>query len=114
METIKKEFQAQRLALYQQYSLYPKITKDLSFLVDRQISFDQIKTTILNNGTDFLQGVKLLDEYRGNSIPETQTSLCVQLTFQSSEKTLITKEVDSILQNIQSILKERHDIILRM
>jgi len=114
LEIIKNEFQAQRLALYQQYSLYPKITKDLSFLVDRQISFDQIKKTILNNGTAFLQGVKLLDEYRGNSIPETQTSLCIQLTFQSSEKTLITKEVDNILQNIQSILKEIHDIILRM
>ena len=114
LETIKNKFQAQQLSVYQQYSLYPKITKDLSFLVDRQISFDQIQKTIKNNGTEFLQGVKLLDEYRGNSIPETQTSLCIQLIFQSNKKTLITKEVDNILQNIQLILKEKHDIILRV
>ncbi len=114
VETIKNEFYAQKLALYKQYSIYPKISKDLSFLVDRQISFDEIKNTIVANGTEVLLDLKLLDEYQGNSIPDNQTSLCIQLIFQSNQQTLLTKDVDKIIQDLEVVLKQKHGIIIRM
>jgi len=113
-ETLKNEFKQKKLALYQPYSLYPKITKDLSFIVDRNISFNEIKTTILNNGTKYLKHIELLDEYQGSSIPKHQTSLCIQLTFQSIEKTLITKEIDEILNNLYTVLETQYDINIRI
>lgn len=113
-ETLKNEFKQKKLALYQPYSLYPKITKDLSFIVDRNISFNEIKTTILSNGTKYLKHIELLDEYQGSSIPKHQTSLCIQLTFQSTEKTLITKEIDEILNNLYIVLETQYDINIRI
>ena len=113
-EILKTEFQHQNLSLYQPYSLYPKITKDLSFVVDRKISFTEIKATILDHGTEYLKSVDLLDEYQGSSIPEDQTSLCIQLTFQSTEKTLITKEIDEILNNVYKVLDTKHAINIRI
>jgi phenylalanyl-tRNA synthetase beta chain len=113
-ETLKNEFKQKKLALYQPYSLYPKITKDLSFIVDQKISFKEIKTTILNHGTKYLKHMKLLDEYQGSSIPKHQTSLCIQLTFQSTEKTLITKEIDEILNNLYTVLETQYDINIRI
>ena len=113
-EILKNEFKQKKLALYQQYSLYPKITKDLSFIVDRKISFVEIKTTILKHGTKFLKSIDLLDEYQGLSIPKHQTSLCIQLTFQSTEKTLVTKEIDEILTNLYKVLETDHNISIRV
>jgi phenylalanyl-tRNA synthetase beta chain len=113
-EILKYEFKQNKLALYQQYSLYPKITKDLSFIVDRKISFVEIKTTILKHGTKFLKSIDLLDEYQGLSIPKHQTSLCIQLTFQSTEKTLVTKEIDEILTNLYKVLETDHNISIRV
>ena len=113
LENFKEEFQNQMLSLYRPYSLYPKITKDLSFIVNRNISFSQIKKTIIRHGTNFLNNVTLLDEYRGNSIPKNQTSLCLQLTFQSDTKTLLTKEIDDILQNLETVLTKEYAITLR-
>jgi len=113
LENFKEEFHNQMLSLYRPYSLYPKITKDLSFIVDRNINFSQIKKTIINHGTKFLNSVTLLDEYRGNSIPKNQTSLCLQLTFQSDTKTLLTKEIDDILKNLETILIKEYAIKLR-
>ena len=113
LENFKEEFQNQILSLYRPYSLYPKITKDLSFIVNRNISFSQIKKTIIRHGTNFLNNVTLLDEYRGNSIPKNQTSLCLQLTFQSDTKTLLTKEIDDILQNLETVLTKEYAITLR-
>ena len=113
-DILKTEFQQKNLSLYQQYSLYPKITKDLSFIVDQKISFKQIKSTILDHGTDYLKDVDLLDEYQGSSIPSNQTSLCIQLIFQSMEKTLITKEIEEIINNLYKVLETKYDINIRI
>nr|QXM17853.1 phenylalanine-tRNA ligase beta subunit [Chaetoceros laevisporus] len=113
-ETLKNEFKQKKLALYQPYSLYPKITKDLSFIVDQKIPFKEIKTTILKHGTEYLTHLELLDEYQGSSIPKHKTSLCIQLTFQSTEKTLVTKEIDNILDNLYTVLKTQYNINIRI
>ena len=113
-EILKNEFKQKKLSLYQPYSLYPKITKDLSFIVDRKILFTEIKATILNHGTKDLRHVDLLDEYQGSSIPKHQTSLCIQLTFQSTEKTLVTKKIDEILNNLYKVLETQYAINIRI
>ena len=66
------------------------------------------------NGSQNLTNIKLLDEYRVDSIPENQTSLCIQLTFQSLEKTLRTKEIEDIVINLQTLLKEKYEISIRV
>ena len=114
VDIIKTEFQTRNLALYQPYSTYPKITKDLSFVVNQEISFDQIQETLLKNGSEYLKDIHLLDEYRGKSIPENQTSLCIQLTFQSFEKTLLTKEIDEILNNLKTVLFNKYQVTIRI
>ena len=114
LEVLRDEFQNQLLPLYKPYSSYPKITKDLSFIVSQKITFHEIENIILNKGTKFLKTVALLDEYQGNSIPKDQTSLCIQLTFQSDEKTLLTKEVDEIVHNLQIVLENKYNIIIRL
>jgi phenylalanyl-tRNA synthetase beta subunit len=35
---------------------------------------------------------------KGSSIPDGFTSLCLQLTFQSNEKTLENKEIENIIK----------------
>jgi len=114
LDFIKTEFQDRKLALYQPYSTYPKITKDLSFVVDQTVSFNEIENTLLQNGSEYLTKIELLDEYRGDSIPEHQTSLCIQLTFQSSQKTLVTKEIDEILKHFQMVLETEYNVDIRI
>jgi phenylalanyl-tRNA synthetase beta chain len=103
-DLIKKNFKANKLRLYSEYSLYPKIVKDLSFIVNSNIKFTDIQKCLLINGTKFLVNVMLLDEYRGLSIPEDKTSLCLQLTFQSEKKTLQTTEVEQIIKKLNELL----------
>ena len=112
-EVLKSELQKIKLPMYQTYSLYPKIVKDLSFIVDQTISFDQIQKTIFESSPTVLTNLKLLDEYRGANIPKGQTSLCIQLIFQSNEKTLMTKEVETIVNDLQKLLVTKYGILLR-
>jgi len=112
-EVLKSQIQQIKLPIYKTYSSYPKIVKDLSFIIDQTISFDQIRFTIFEHSPEFLIDLKLLDEYRGTSIPKNQTSLCVQLVFQSNEKTLINKEIEDIILKLQSLLITKYSITLR-
>lgn len=113
-ENLKTEFEKRKLSIYQSYSLYPTITKDLSFIVDKTIHFSEIKTTIQNSGTQYLKTIKLLDEYQGSSIPKNKTSLCIQLIFQSTEKTLVTKEIDEIIKTIYINLEQEYNVMIRL
>jgi phenylalanyl-tRNA synthetase beta chain len=113
MEIIDSQLQTNSLSLYKPYSLYPRIIKDLSFIVQRDIPFEKIKASIYANGTEFLSEIHLLDEYRGQSIPKNHTSLCLQLIFQSDKKTLENKDIDTIIKKLQGILTQKFHATLR-
>jgi phenylalanyl-tRNA synthetase beta chain len=113
IELIKYQIQLNKLSLYQEYSSYPKIIKDLSFIIQQDILFEMLQESLYCNGTQFLSEIKLLDEYRGSSIPEAHTSLCLQLIFQSNRKTLENKQIDDIINNLQLLLKKEFNALIR-
>lgn len=113
MKLIQQQIQTNKLTLYKEYTLYPKVIKDLSFIINQNTAFEELQTTLYANGTKFLSEVNLLDEYKGKSIPQGQTSLCFQLTFQSKEKTLENKEIENIVNNLQLVLTNKFNAIIR-
>ena len=113
-ELIQNQMQINKLVSYQEYSSYPKIIKDLSFIIYSQTSFENLKEILYLNGSKFLTKINLLDEYRGTSIPENHTSLCLQLIFQSDEKTLQTKKVENIVDNLKTLLTNKFKATIRI
>lgn len=113
-ELIKNELKKNQLSFFKNYSIYPKILKDLSFIVNCNVSFEKIRTTILLQDAPYLIHVNLLDEYQGKLIPVLCKSLCVQLVFQSNEKTLITKDIEEIICNIESIIIKKFNAKIRI
>jgi phenylalanyl-tRNA synthetase beta chain len=113
IESIELQLQNNQLTFYKSYSLYPKIIKDLSFIIKKDISFEQIRKLLYCNGTELLSEVNLLDQYQGKSIPENSTSLCLQLIFQSNNRTLENKEIETIIQHFQSILIQKFNANIR-
>jgi len=113
IDLLKEKLKEIPISLYSQYSVYPKITKDISFIINQQITFNEIKKTLLDHGNKLLINIELLDQYNGKSIPENHTSLCLKLVFQSTQETLINKDIEEIVKNLQLILEEKYQVILR-
>jgi phenylalanyl-tRNA synthetase beta chain len=110
---IQTQVKKNQLAIYKPYVLYPKIVKDIAFIISQDISFAELKESLYINGTQYLAEINLLDEYRGDSIPKEHVSLCLQLVFKSNEKTLQTKDIEVIIQNLQLLLTEKFGALLR-
>ena len=113
LKSIQDQIQKNKLFGFEDYSLYPKIIKDLSFILPTDITFKKLKTVLYLNGTKFLSEINLLDEYRSSLIPKDCTSLCLQLIFQSNEKTLENKEIEGIITNLQFVLRKEFNAIIR-
>jgi phenylalanyl-tRNA synthetase beta chain len=110
---LQTQIQKNQLAIYKTYVLYPKIVKDISFIIHQDVSFAELRDSLHVNGTKYLSKINLLDEYRGDSIPEKHISLCLQLVFQSNEKTLQTKNIEIIIKTLQVLLTEKFGALLR-
>jgi phenylalanyl-tRNA synthetase beta chain len=113
-ELIKEQVQKNKLITYQEYSSYPKIIKDLSFIINQNISFNELKDILYLNGSKFLTEINLLDEYHGGSIPSHQTSLCIQFVFQSNTQTLTNKNIEKILDHLKDLLIIKFDVVMRI
>jgi phenylalanyl-tRNA synthetase beta chain len=113
LQVINDQLNRNKLILYKEYSSYPRITKDLSFIIKNNIPLKQIQETLYSNGTEFLTEINLLDEYKGQGIPDKQTSLCLQLTFQSNKRTLENREIDNVVNQLQLILINKFNAVIR-
>jgi phenylalanyl-tRNA synthetase beta chain len=82
--------------LYHTLPKYPSVTRDVSFLVNRSISFQQIRASILAQGRDLCRSVEFVDVYEGKGIGANERSVTIRLEYRSDERTLIEAEVDEI------------------
>ena len=113
LKNIQNQLQQNKLPVFQNYSSYPRIIKDLSIILSKKITFVELEKLLYLNGTKFLSEINLLDEYQGSLSGTESTSLCVQLIFQSNEKTLENREIEAILTNLQLVLVNKFNAIIR-
>jgi len=113
-DILKRQIQQNKLTVYNEYSPYPKIIKDLSFIVKDDIPFTKIQELLYLNGSSFLKSINLLDNYSGKSIPQNHISLCLQLVFQSDFETLQNETVEKIIANLIKVLETKFSITIRI
>lgn len=99
---------------YKLISKYPQIRRDLSFLVDKQISVMQIETAVRAViKEDWLKAFDVFDVYTGQGIPDGKKSLAVAMTLQDDSRTLVDTEINSLISAIIKTLENEFSIILR-
>ncbi|CAI2189396.1 10380_t:CDS:2 [Funneliformis geosporum] len=86
---------------YQPVSNFPSSTKDLSFVFSENINYDKVIKLIREIAGNNLQEIKVFDVYQSAELERTEKkSVSFHLVFQSPIKTLESKEIEKILENI--------------
>lgn len=99
--------------LYQPISKYPKIRRDLAFIVDETVPFSEIEQIIRANTKGMLKAIHVFDVYVGAPIPKGKKSIAIALIIQREDKTLTDEEIQSFLSAIIKKLEEKLSITLR-
>ncbi|ULB34554.1 MULTISPECIES: phenylalanine--tRNA ligase subunit beta [Proteiniphilum] len=92
---------------------FPAVSRDLALLIDKNITFAQIRQIALDSEKKLLKQVSLFDVYEGKNLPEGKKSYAVNFLLQDKEKTLNDKQIDSVMQKIRQNLEKELGAQLR-
>ena len=91
---------------YVELPKFPALTRDIALLVNEEISAKAIETVIASTGQGYLENVKLFDLYQGSQVPAGKKSMAYAMSYRAQDRTLTDAEVNAILEELLSKLKD--------
>jgi phenylalanyl-tRNA synthetase beta chain len=99
--------------LYSPLPRFPSIVRDVSLLVDRQVSVGELVSTAENqSGTHFI-AANFVGTYEGEGIPDNKRSVTLRCEYRAPDRTLRDEEIDDVHWSIVKALQEKFAAELR-
>ncbi len=92
--------QKNNLTRFAELPKYPEVRRDLALLIDKQVTFGQIRQIAEKVERKLLRSVELFDVYEGKGVPAGKKSYAISFTLRDDEKTLKDKQIDKIMQRL--------------
>jgi phenylalanyl-tRNA synthetase beta chain len=92
---------------------FPAVTRDLSLLLDRAVTFGEIEDLAGQSERKLLKEVSLFDVYEGKNLPDGKKSYAVRFVLQDETKTLKDKDIEGAMSRIQKSLEDKLSAQLR-
>ena len=86
--------------LYEQYSIYPYIIRDITLNVQKKVTSKVIKEKILNGSDSILKNIEVISVYEGEKIKSNYKNISFRLYYQANDRTLTIPEVDHVHNRI--------------
>jgi len=99
---------------YKEVSKYPEISRDISFVIDKDINLNQYYEIIRDLADNLIEKVELVDEYEDKEkFGNNKKSYTFRIIYQSPERTLTSEEINKIQEKIEERTKEELSAIIR-
>ena len=87
---------------YSEVSKFPSVKRDLSLLIDKEVTFKELNTIAKQTETKILKSVNLFDVYVGDKLPEGKKSYALSFILEDNTKTLTDKYIDKVMNKLIS------------
>ena len=98
---------------YQEVSKFPEVRRDLSLLVDKSVTFDELSKIAKQTDNKILKSVNLFDVYEGDKLPAGKKSYALSFTMADETKTLTDKYIDKVMKKLMKSLADKAGAELR-
>ncbi|MEC7186267.1 MAG: phenylalanine--tRNA ligase subunit beta [Bacteroidota bacterium] len=99
--------------IYQEISKFPSSRRDLSMILDENVSFQDIKNLSYKEENKILKEINLFDEYKDKKIGKGKKSFAISFTFNDSKKTLTDQVIDKIMIRLSEKIKSEFGAVIR-
>lgn len=97
----------------QEVAKFPEVRRDLSLVVDKQISFDEIRSLIYSTERKLIRNITAFDVYEGDKIAAGKKAYALGFTLQDESKTLTDEEIDRTMQRLISAFEQKLGALIR-
>ncbi|HOL75321.1 MAG TPA: hypothetical protein PLM87_06865, partial [Bacteroidales bacterium] len=98
---------------YTEPNKFPIVKRDLSLLLDNDISFQQIKDVIYKTASKYVKDINLFDVYDGKNLPTGKISYAISINLEKKQSTFTEQEIDNLMKKIIDALNAQLGIVLR-
>ncbi|MCP2637238.1 phenylalanine--tRNA ligase subunit beta [Microbacterium sp. HD4P20] len=92
---------------------FPAATQDVSLVVPADVPASDVRSALADGAGELLESLRLVDDYRGQGVPEGAKSLTFALRFRASDRTLTAAEATEAKLGGVAVATERFGATLR-
>jgi phenylalanyl-tRNA synthetase beta chain len=81
---------------------FPSVERDLSIVVNKQIEYAKVEGIVFSCKIPRLTEVKLFDVFTSEKLGDNKKALALSFTFIDNDKTLVDKEIESMMNTLIS------------
>jgi phenylalanyl-tRNA synthetase beta chain len=112
LETLYDLFKQNKIK-YTEPNKFPIVRRDLSLLLNKNITFKQVKDVIYETVPKCIKAVNLFDVYEGKNLPDDKISYAISIIFEKKQATFTDEEIDNLMKKIIEALNSQLGIVLR-
>ena len=97
----------------QEVAKFPEVRRDLSLVIDKGISFDEIRSLVLSTEKKLIRNIVAFDVYEGEKIASGKKAYALGFTIQDESKTLTDEEIDKTMQKLMNAFEQKLGALIR-
>jgi phenylalanyl-tRNA synthetase beta chain len=92
---------------------FPEVRRDLSVVVDKAVTFEQLRGIALKTEKKLLQAVNVFDVYEGDRLEAGKKSYSVSFLLQDPSQTLTDQAIDQVMQKLMQQFEKQAGALIR-
>jgi len=104
---------AQNIVSFQKISKYPEVRRDLSLVIKKTVSYDEIKQIAQSTEKKLLSKINVFSIYEGDKIGSENKAYAIAFYLQDQEKTLNDKQIDKIMSKLMYRFENELNAVIR-
>jgi len=110
-EWLLKKYKATLTA--RELSKFPEVRRDLSLVVDKGVTFEQLRAIAQKTEKKLLQSLNVFDVYEGDRLEAGKKSYSVSFTLQDPAQTLTDQAIDQVMQRLIQQFEKQAGALIR-
>jgi phenylalanyl-tRNA synthetase beta chain len=99
--------------VFAELSKFPEVRRDLSLVLDKEVTFDQIQKIARQYEKNLLRQINVFDVYQGENLGEGKKSYSVSFILQDNEQTLTDKVIDKTMERLMAAFEKEIGAVIR-
>ena len=92
---------------FKELSKFPEVKRDLALLVNKSVTFSQLRSIAFATEKKLLKSVSLFDVYEGDKLPEGKKSYALSFILEDNNQTLTDKQIERTMANLQAQMEQK-------
>ena len=98
---------------FEEVPKFPEVRRDLSLVIDKHVTFEEIKRLANERENKLLVDINLFDVYEGENIGKNKKAYALSFILQDREKTLTDKIIDKTMNRLMHSFESELNALIR-